>query len=125
MKIRTVLLLPAALSTVAFSSMALSQEIVTITPAPSPIAPTPDTVASLSSAYTVSTLLAASLRDSGEREFEVYQRLESADTLKNRYRHSFFTDINREISTDASLAIREHMSSSPRNHMPMRIRGQI
>jgi hypothetical protein len=43
------------------------------------------------------------------KAFEVYPRLESADTFKNRYRYNFFTYINREIGTDASLAIQEHM----------------
>ncbi|MFT7470434.1 MAG: hypothetical protein ACI8XU_000322 [Kiritimatiellia bacterium] len=185
MKIRTLLLIPAALATITSSSMALSQEIVTTTPAASPIAPAPDTAQSLSSAHTVSALLAASLRDRGEMQleaaylkelnrkiqsqpglverelnlnkkqlahvhqllvaienedlrltasrieamcevwngsaesatedkrireaFEVYQRLESADTFKNRYRYNFFTDINREIGPDASQAIQEHM----------------
>lgn len=92
MQIETLFLIPAVLATI-FSSMALSQGIGTNTFPFTEQAPA--TVASFSSQHTVSALLAESLRASGER-------LESADKLKNSYRHTFFKDINREISTDAA-----------------------
>ncbi len=187
MKIKALLLILAALATIAYSSIVLSQALATSIPTaefPHP-EQTPDRIAVLSSMPKISALLAESLRASGERQLtaaylrdlrkkiqsqpdvleqelnlnrnqlsrvhrllvaidnedlrltlsrieamcevwnsaaesatdderisealEVYQRLESADSFKNRYRQIFFTDINKEIGADTSLAIQEHM----------------